>query len=134
MTQRDVQHEPGAVSEREEEPRNFAGQAHGSEREDPADGQCEGEEVSARPGSGRSKDDGAEEPDGADGRQWQPVDCQVEQGVHGGEDGAEREQHPPLVDCEGAEQAPWAAPERQDDCGARDAQPGDAQHADVREQ
>ena len=35
---------------------------------------------------------------------------------------------------EGAEQPPRAAPEREDDGGGGDAQPGDAEHADVREQ
>jgi hypothetical protein len=50
------------------------GRVHGSQREDPADGQCEGQEVSSGPGSGRSQDDGAGELDGADGRQPQPID------------------------------------------------------------
>ena len=87
-----------------------------------------------RPGSRRGQDDGAEELDGADGRQWQPVDGQVEQRIHGGQDGAQRQQDPALGNREDAEQPPGAAPEREDGSGGSDAQPGDAEHADVREQ
>ncbi|MGC1289370.1 MAG: hypothetical protein WA895_41155 [Streptosporangiaceae bacterium] len=64
----DVEHEPGAVGEGEDEPEGLAAQSYGSERDDPADGQGEGEEVSSCPGSRCGQDDGAEELDGADGR------------------------------------------------------------------
>jgi hypothetical protein len=130
----DVEHEPGAVGEGEDEPEGLAGQSHGGEREDPADGQGEGQEVSPRPRSRRGQHDRAEELDSADRRQWQPVDGQVEQRIHGGQDDAKLNQDQALGNREGAQEPPGAAPEREDRGRGGDAQPGDAEHADVREQ
>ena len=63
----------------------------------------------------------------------QPVDREVEAAVHQREHGAPGQQQPPAVAVEPREAA-RPAPEREDQRGRGDPQPGDAEHVDAREQ
>ena len=134
VTEDHVEHEAGAVGEREREAERLAGQVDVGEHGDAADGERKRDQVARGAGAGRGEHDRAEELDRADRGERQPVDGQVEQRVHGGEHGAEREQHPPPVRRGVAKHPPRSAPEREHHGRGGDPQPGHAEHLDVREQ
>ena len=130
----DVEHEPHAVREREHEAQRLAGDPDVGERHDARDRQHEGQQVAPGPRAGRRQHHDAEELDGADGRQRQPVDREVEERVHGGQDGAEPEQQPAPGRRQPPDEAPGPPPDGQHDGGARDPQPRDAEHVNVCEE
>ena len=124
-----VEHEAGTVGEGEHEPERFADDPEVGQRGDTADRDDQGEEVAAGAGPGGGQDDDAEELDGADRRQRQPVDGEVEQRVHRRQHGPQADQHQRWRGLERRDQPPRPAPEGEDHRRAGDPQPGDAQHA-----
>jgi hypothetical protein len=111
VPQQDVQHEPGAVGEGEQVPQRLPGELHRSQDGYPADGQHQGEHVAAAPCAGGGQDDHAQELDRAHRSQREPVDGEIEQRVHRGQDGAQAGEHQPLPAAGRGEDPPGAAPD-----------------------
>ena len=130
----DVQHEAEAVGEGEDEPPRLPAEPHLDQARDAEHGQREGADVAAAPGAPGREHQGAEELEGADGRQRQPVAGEVEQRVHRREHGAEADEHPPLRPRRGPPQPPRAAPESEHGRGGGDPQPRHAEDVDPGEQ
>ena len=104
-----VEHEADAVRGCEEQPDRRAGDADLDEQRDAGDGEGERERVAAGAGAVRREGDDAEELDAGDGRQRQPVEGEVEGGVHGREDAAERDDEQALLAAGRAPDGPrWA--------------------------
>jgi hypothetical protein len=125
-----VDHEQGAVGEREDEPERLSGQADHGDRGDARRGEDEGPGVARRPRPRGGQDHRAEKLDRAHGRQRQPGHREVEGRVHQGQrhaEGHERRADP-------ADRPPRPPPEREHQGRAGDPQPGHAQHADAGEQ
>src|SRR5262249_13183694 len=85
-------------------------------------------------GAGGGEGDGAEELDGADGSERQARDGEVEAGVHEREDDAEQRDEAPIFPVHAGERPPRSTPDREDEAGAGDAQPGDAERRDAGEE
>ena len=134
VAQHDVEHEAGAVAEREHQAKRAGPCLDSGQHRDAADTQGQRRGVAPGPGAERGQDDGTEEFDRPDGSQRQPCDREVEQRVHPGEDAAEREQRDQLPPVEPPCQPPRPPPYREHRRGGGDPQPQHARRRDAREQ
>jgi DNA-binding Lrp family transcriptional regulator len=108
VPEQDVKHEPRTVGEGEQVAQRLAGELRRGQDGYPA-GQRQGEHVAAGPCADGGQDHRAQELDRAHGRQRQPVDGEVEQQVHRGEDDAQAGEHQPLTGAGRALGLPVAA-------------------------
>jgi hypothetical protein len=134
VPEQDVQHEPRTVGEGEQVAQRLAGDLHRGQDGYPADSQQQGEDVAAGPCADGGQDHRAQELDRAHCRQRQPVDGEVEQHVHRGEDDAQAGEHQPLTGAGRGEDTPGPAPQGEHRRGRGDPQPGHARRRDMGEQ
>ncbi len=130
----DVEHETGAVGEGEDETQRLARDPGIGQRGNAGDRQHQGSQISLGAGSGGGQHDDPEELDGPHCGERDPVDGEVEERVHGRENGAEREQEATLRPGECPDQPPGPTPAGEDRRRRRDPQPGHPEHVDMREQ
>ena len=130
----DVEREQAGVGERQRDPERLALEAHPGEQVDADDGEHQRGGVARRAGAEGGERDHRQELDRRDGAERQPVDGDVEAAVHDREDGAPLHEQDPRLPVELGPQAPGAAPEREDERGGGDPQPGDAEDVDADEQ
>jgi ribonuclease E len=126
--------EQGGVREREGDAERLAAEADVREEVDAAGGRRHRGHVAARPDAEHGQQHRPQELDRSHGRERQAVDRDVDARVHRGEHHAERRDQPAALPVEAAQRPPRPAPEREYDGGRRDAQPGDAEHVDPREE
>ncbi len=134
VREHDVEREQSGVGEGERHAERLALEVDAGEEVDARNRQRERGGVAGRArAEGGERDDG-EELDRGDGAEREPVDGDVEAAVHEREDGAPLQEEGACVRVEPAPQAPGAAPEREDQGGGGDPQPGDAEDVDADEQ
>jgi hypothetical protein len=134
VTEHDVEHEAGAVAEREQEAKGLRRDADGGQRHHPGNGEAKGGGVAPALGPERGQDDGTEELDRPHGRQREPGDGEVEQRVHPRQDEAKGRQRGPLTAVQPASQPPGPAPGREHRGRAGDPQPHHAKGRHAGEQ
>ena len=130
----DVRREEDGIRERERDADRLPLETDVDERVDARDGEDERGEVAGRAGAERGEHDHRQELDRGHRAEGQPVDGDVEAGVHDGEDDAEGEHEPPDVPPATAHCPPWTPPRREHGARARDPQPRDPERVDAREE
>ena len=134
VAEHDVAHEQRTVQEGPEQARGIARPAHVDEDEHARDRQAECQRGCGGSAGRECDADRADELDRGDHAHRQPVQRQIERGVHHGEAGAQRQQQGALAGCRAGEGPPRPGPGCEDERRRGDAQPRDAEHAHRREQ
>ncbi len=129
-----VEHEAEAVGDRQGQPDGGPGDADLDEQRDAGDGEGEGQDVAAGAGAVGREGDDAEELDAGDRRERQPVQREVEGGVHRREYDAERDDEQALVAAGPAPDRPRRTHQRQHQGGRGHPQPRHTHDVDVDEE
>ena len=134
VPEHDVEREEDGVRECERNAERLALEPDVREQVDAGDGEHQREPVPRRPRPERRERDHRQELDRRDRAERQPVDREVEAGVHHGEHGAPRDHGPPRGRRHARVRPPRPAPERETRRGRGDPQPGDAEDVHAREE
>jgi hypothetical protein len=134
MPEHDIRDEERCVGKGEQESQGFAFDPDIRQEVHAADRKPERDQVPPAPHAQSGEAERAEKLDSPDRAEREPLDGQIEERVHGGEDDAELDQRDPGTSTHRSKQAPGPSPRCEDGRGAGDAQPRHAQDVDPAEE